>query len=148
VSDLLKRQSIATSIVNKYAFSELQWGTIDCATLVCDVLDAFGISHPLQATKTYKTRTGALRFMRSHGESLAQIVDSLEVRAIAPAQAIECDLVAIPAGDAAFGEALGVVIGPNKVMAFVEVNGVIKADVGDLNEILAVAPSVKAWRAA
>jgi len=148
VSDLLKRQAIATSIVNKYAFSALHWGTIDCATLVCDVLDAFGISHPLQASKTYKTRTGALRFMRQHGESLAQIMGSLDVQEIAPAQAIECDLVAIPAGDEAFGEALGVVIGPNKVLAFVEVNGVIKADVGNLTEILALAPTTKAWRAA
>lgn len=147
MNDLLKRQSVATSIVNKYLFSELQWGTIDCATLVCEVLNAFAISNPLQATSTYKTRTGALRFMRKHGESMAAIVGGLEVQPITPAEAIECDLVAIPSGDEAFGEGLGVVIGPNKLIAFIEVNGVIKAEIAELNTLIGLT-EVKAWRVA
>lgn len=150
-SILIKRQAVAQDVVNHYIFQDLEWGVRDCGTLAAHVLNSFGIENPLSnSDRAYKTALGATKFLKKIASDLAAVIDSAGIQRISTAEVLVGDLIAIQSDDPAFGWSLGVVVGPNKVMAFIEHDGRIFADTGDLFEVCVEAKTnnfdVIAWR--
>lgn len=150
----LKRQQVAQTVLDNYIFQPLELGKTDCGTLACSVLDAFGIENPLKtSSQTYKSVRGAVRFLKSLGGDLAEIVEATGVERIAPASALPSDLIAFSADEGQIGGwSLGVVVGSNKLIAFVQHEGRVFADVANLTEACVFAAAngqeVRAWRVA
>lgn len=150
----IHRNEIAQAVVDDYLFEDHQTGKRDCVYLAASVLDAFGIDHPLKRARPFRTPAGAERSLRKLGfGDLAEAIDSIGLERIGPASALPCDLIAIQAdGAQPGGWCLGVVVGPNKIMAFIELNGRIFADTGNLTEMCVHAATagltVIGWRVA
>lgn len=150
----IHRQQIAQAVVDAYCFQDLIYGERDCVQLCALVLDLFGRDHPLKTAPKYKTAVQAARVLKKVGfNDLAEAVDAAGLERIAPAYALPCDLVAFRAdADQVGGWSLGVVVGPNKVLAFIEHDGRHFADTGNLTEAAifcaAAGLEVVAWRVA
>lgn len=145
------RNDIAQAVVNDHLFQDLIYGQRDCAHLAASVLNAFGIAHPLKSAGKFKTVPQAARALKKAGfATLADAVDSTGLERIGAASALPCDLIAVRADDFIGGWSLGVVVGPNKALFFIEHAGRIFADVGNLLEICLYAQTagseVVAWR--
>lgn len=129
-------------------FDDLKYGSLDCLTLAFSILDAAGLDHP-QLPK-YTTAAGGIRAMKKAGfNNLVEVVDSLGLQRIGAAQVLPADLVAIRA-DSFGGYALGCVVGPDKIMAFIEHDGRIFCDTGSLLDVCVALvddpDGVVAWR--
>ena len=102
---------------------------------------------------TFKTVAQAARALKKAGfNDLAEAVDSIGLERIGAASALPCDLIAVRAPDFIGGWSLGVVVGPNKVLAFIEHEGRIFADTANLLELIVLAAGdgseTIAWRVA
>ncbi|WP_425985851.1 DUF6950 family protein [Brevundimonas sp. TWP1-2-1b1] len=149
----IQRQQIAQAVVDEYNNTDLIYGERDCAHLAAMVLDAFGIRHPLKQTVKFKTVIQAARALKKAGfTDLAEAVDSTGLQRIGAASALPCDLIAVRAPDFIGGWSLGVVVGPNKFLGFIEHQGRIFAGTANLLEVIvfsgAAGSETVAWRVA
>ncbi len=122
-----------------------EWGRNDCAHLIATVLTALGHPDPLKGFRKYSTDAGAKRALLQKGFTKVEDVldDSLKLERIAPAMTLPGDLVAIPgvsesqpAPDgstmASTGDALGVVLDADRIMAFIDTGHGTTCQVGSL----------------
>lgn len=149
----IQRQQIAQAVVDQYLSQDLIYGQRDCAHLAGSILDAFEIAHPLTTAGTFKNVVQAARALKKAGfNDLAEAVDSTGLTRIGAASALPCDLIAIRAPEFIGGWSLGVVVGPNKALAFIEHEGRIFADTANLLELIVLAAGAGsetvAWRVA
>lgn len=147
----IKRQQIAQVAVDQYLNQDLVYGKRDCAHLAATMLDAFEIGHALKLARPFKNAAQAKRALKTLGfADLAQAIDSTGCERIGPASALPCDLIAVRADGYVGGWSLAVMVGPNKVMAFIEHDGRIFADTANLLELCIYASNagseVIAWR--
>lgn len=119
------RAEIAQAAYDRFNGRPFSWGDRDCAQLVKFVVMRAGHPNPLKGAKDYQGEVGAVRALRhalkvvgaSQDGTLADVLDGLGYRRIAPAEALPGDLLGMGA-EPPFGFAMGIAMGNGKALAF------------------------------
>ncbi|WP_339745543.1 hypothetical protein [uncultured Maricaulis sp.] len=119
MSQAVTRFHAAQAAIDVFAGRQLAWGKHDCVRLVRFTMHHLGVGLPMLKGVRYRTEDGAIRAMKKLGLSgLDAGVDRAGLPRIAPARALLCDIVALPADDP-FKAALMVNVGNGRLLGVV-----------------------------
>lgn len=115
---LLQRHAVTAETLKRWQGREFAWGTADCARLAACHLRRAGHQPPLNRSGQWRTALGAARALQRAGfANLADALDAVPLLRIAPAAAMQGDIVALPSEDRF--EALGIVLGNGRVLSWI-----------------------------
>jgi hypothetical protein len=138
MSLVIRREAVEATI-QRFNGEAMKWGTVDCARIAAHNLRQLGIKTALMKGQRYATEHAALKALRDQGFSgLAEAVDAMLPR-IAPAMAIQGDLIGMATDGEVWDVALCVAVGNGRVLGIKE--GVVMILQPDLNHAIA------GWRA-
>lgn len=136
---ILKRDA-AQACVDRFLGRPLVWGSADCARLVAHDLHQMKIGVPFLKGAKYRSEAGAARELKRLGFSgLMDAVDALGLQRIPVAAATDADIVAFATEGRLWDCALTVVVGPQRVLGFGEIEGQLRAGVAEPNLSAALA---------
>jgi hypothetical protein len=118
------RGQVCQAVVEAFAGKPLDYKDHDCVRLAAFAVKAMGHRvKPLKGLR-WTSRNGAMKALRRSGfADLVEAVDAMGFDRQAPAKAFPGDLIALEAGDGAFGPTLAVYLGSGAVLGFAEVGG-------------------------
>lgn len=119
------RAALAQGAFDRFNGKPFSWGDCDCVQLVRFVVMRAGHPNPLKGAKDYAGEVGAVRALRHALKAvkapltgnLADVMDGLGYRRIAPAEALPGDIMGMLGPDP-FGYAMAVAMGNGKALAF------------------------------
>lgn len=136
---LVVRREAVEATIQRFNGKPMKWGLVDCARIAAHDLRQLGIKTRLMKGQRYASEHAALKALRDQGFSgLAQAVDEMLPR-IAPAMAIQGDLVGMETDGDVWDVALCVAVGNGRVLGIQD--GVVAVLKPDLTK------AVTAWRA-
>ena len=136
---LVVRREAVEATIERFNGRAMKWGLVDCARIAAHDLRQLGIKTRLMKGQRYSSEHGALKALRDQGFSgLAQAVDEMLPR-IAPAMAIQGDLVGMETDGDVWDVALCVGVGNGRVLGIQDGRAMILQP--DLSK------AVTAWRA-
>lgn len=117
--ELVRRQQAVAKARARFDGKSFMLGRRDCIHLAAAMLRAMG--HKPPSIPPYKGETGALRRLKEQGcETIADLLDKVGLRRIAPASAMPGDLLFLP-GDGGEGiGAVGIALGNGALLGFHE----------------------------
>jgi hypothetical protein len=116
---MIRRQQAAQACIDRFAGKTYAPGRRDCVKLASLALRRMGHKVPLLKGLTWSSEIGALKALRRTGfATLSAAVDAQGLVRIAPAMALPCDLVGLPAEGEGFDVALMVAVGNGRVIGF------------------------------
>jgi hypothetical protein len=117
--EMILRRDAAQASLDHFAGKEHCWGTTDCGRLAAWHLRQFAVKPKLHRFGRYRTARGALTALRRVGfQTMAEVMDDLGLRRIAPAEARVADIVSGDGVDP-FG-AIGIYLGNEVLLGFCE----------------------------
>lgn len=136
---LVVRREAVEATIQRFNGKAMKWGLVDCARIAAHNLRHLGIKTTLMKGQRYASEHAALKALRDQGFSgLAQAVDEMLPR-IAPAMAIQGDLIGMETEGDVWDVALCVAVGNGRVLGIKD--GVAMILQPDLSK------AVTAWRA-
>jgi hypothetical protein len=138
VTLVIRREAVEATI-QRFGGKPMKWGRVDCAQIAAHNLRQLGIKTSLMKGQRYASEHAALKALRDEGfTGLAEAVDAMLPR-IAPAMAIQGDLIGMATDGDVWDVALCVAVGNGRVLGIKE--GVVMILQPDLTKALT------AWRA-
>jgi hypothetical protein len=136
---LVIRRDAVEATLRRFDGKAMRWGLVDCARIAAHDLRQLGIKTSLMKGQRYSSEHGALKALRDQGFSgLAEAVDEILPR-IAPAMAIQGDLIGMATDGDVWDVALCVAVGNGRIFGIKEGRAAVLQP--DLNH------AVAAWRA-
>lgn len=137
---LLQRHAVTAETLKRWQGRAFAWGTADCARLVLCHLKRCGARPVLGKAGTWRSAVGAARALERAGFArLADALDAVPLARIAPAAAMQGDIVALPSEDRF--DALGIVLGNGRVLSWIE-----GGEDHGCTVLQPLAPPLVAWR--
>lgn len=119
MTPLRRRQSAVQATIDRYDGKPFVWGTRDCVRVASWHVRQLGHRASVLKGRRYTNALTAARTLKSLGfETLEAGVDSLGFPRIAPAMALDGDLIAIPAEDGT--AALAIAVGNGRILVAAE----------------------------
>lgn len=138
----IRKRDAAQACVDRFLGRPLVWGTADCARLVAHDLKQMNIGVPFLKGAKYRSETNAVRELKRLGFSgLIEAVDALGLQRIPIAAATDADIVAFATDGRLWDCALTVVVGPQRVLGFGDIDGELRAGVAEPN----LSSALAAW---
>lgn len=136
---LVVRRAAVEATIQRFNGKPMKWGKVDCAQIAAHDLRQLGIKTSLMKGQRYASEHAALKALRDEGfTGLAEAVDAMLPR-IAPAMAIQGDLIGMETEGEVWDVALCVAVGNGRVLGLAEGRAMILQP--DLSK------AVTAWRA-
>lgn len=136
---LVIRREAVEATIQRFNGKPMKWGRVDCAQIAAHNLRQLGIKTGLMKGQRYASEHAALKALRDEGfAGLAEAVDAMLPR-IAPAMAIQGDLIGMETEGEVWDVALCVAVGNGRVLGIRD--GVAMILQPDLSK------AVTAWRA-
>lgn len=126
IDDRIRRKAAAEACWQRFYGKAYDPGKRDCVKLATHALIKMGHgSGPVKGLR-YSTEAQGYKQMRKAGfKSLPEALDAMGLPRIAPAMAMQGDLIALPpGGDSPFGAALAVAMSDGLVLAFSHDHGI------------------------
>ena len=115
---MIRRQQAAQATVDRFLDQPYELGKNDCVRLAAFALRKMGRRPQLGRAGSYSSTTGAVRALRRAGfATLAEAMDALGLDRIAPAAALPCDILLVPA-EGPFDGALHVAVGNGRTISY------------------------------